>query len=386
MSEPIQLGLIGCGMIVKRHVDSYREIFQRQPDLFEIVAVCDLQRERAQDIAHQIATFQNGRAPNIYTDYEPMLKSESLDAVSVATPHFQHHGPTIAALDSGLHVVVEKPFAITVKAGQAMIAAANQNNRKLACAEPLRRTVSNRTINWAINRAGLIGIPRMLFYQRARYSLGVVVGTPWRHQKILSGGGWVHDGEVHYFDFMRMVFGDVVEVSAKIRNFEPTRYLNTKDLTDPVPSDVEDTAFAIFTFQSGMIGSFVWTHAAIGRGIDIVRAYGGEGCLDNEGVCLKDGTIISMEELQKRFLDGLDKSESERLFPCGMKNASAIAFYDFFDSIRSHRKPEIAGEDALAAQAICEAVYESDALGNSVRMADVISGKLDAYQKEIDEH
>jgi predicted dehydrogenase len=372
-------------MIVDHHVRGYREIYEKVPGLFEVGAVCDLIEDRAVRIAEQIEEFQGFR-PEVYTDHERMLEIEELDAASVATSHFAHHEPTITALERGLHVVVEKPFAVTVKAGLKMIHAAERNNRKLACAEPMRRSLRSRAINWAINERELIGEPRFFFYQRARFNLGVVVGTPWRHNKLMSGGGWVLDGEVHYVDFLRMVFGDVEEVYGKIRNFEPTRYLDLRNLKEPVPSDVEDTAFAILTFRSGTVGSFIWTHAAPGREVNLVRYYGSKGCLDDQGVLTKSGESITMDQLEGEFMKALSGERKERLFPYGMFNPYSISFYDFLDSIRSDGEPEVSGREALAAQAVCEAIYESDACGRAVRVEEVISGEVDEFQRAINEH
>ena len=225
----IRLGLIGCGMIVKHHLIGFEEIIKNDSSLFEITAVCDIQEECARDIARKVPTIQNGRKPTIYSDYEEMLEKESLDAVSVATPHYAHHQPTIDALQSGVHAIVEKPFAITVKAGRKMREASEKSKCILASADPYRRTIESRMINWAINKADLIGVPRFFLHHKLVFNLGVVVGTPWRHSKLNAGGGWVLDGEVHYVDFLNHVFGRIESVYAKTRNFEPTRYLNQKE-------------------------------------------------------------------------------------------------------------------------------------------------------------
>jgi len=389
----IKLALIGCGLIVNnQHVKAYRELMEKDPDLFEIVATCDIREESARNIAEKIASFQKGRSPKIYTDHKRMLEAESLDAVSVATPHFAHHQPTIDALNAGINVVVEKPFAITVKAGRKMNEASDKSKRVLACVEPYRRSPINRMIDWAINKAHLIGNLRFFLYHRVFYNLGVVVGTPWRHQKIQSGGGWVFDGEVHYVDFLHMVFGDVAEVYAQIKNFESTRYLDQKNLANPVPSDVEDTAFAILTFNSGLIGSFIWTVAAVGEPVVNRRYYGSQGSLNHPdarrdaNLRTKSGENIPFDELEKRFMESLSQREKDRLFPLGMMNNYSISFYDFFDSIVNKRPPEITGRDALTAQAICDAILESATVGEAVNVKDVIEGHIDAYQREINEY
>jgi predicted dehydrogenase len=389
----IKIAMIGCGLIVNnQHVEAYKEVMEKAPDLFEIVAVCDLQEGRARKIANQVSKFQKTNRPKIYTDHKQMIEKEALDAVSIATPHFAHHGPTVDALNAGINVLIEKPFAITVKAGQKMIAAADKNKRVLACIEPHRRTPVNRMIDWAINKAHLIGDLRFFLYQRAVYDLGVVVGTPWRHQKIQSGGGWVFDGEVHYVDFLRMVFGDVDEVYAKTKNFEPTRFLDTKAYTNPIPSDVEDTAFAVLTFESGLIGSFVWTHAAVGEPVSIIRYYGSEGSLDQtdskkkQNLRTKNGDSLSLDELQKRFVGSLNENERERIFPLGMTNPYSVSIYDFLDALIKNRSPEIPGRDALAAQAICDAILESDAAGKAVKLRDVMEGRVETFQHDINEY
>jgi predicted dehydrogenase len=389
----IKIALIGCGLIVNRqHIKAYKEVKEKAPDLFEITAICDLEAKRARKIANQVSAFQKTTRPRIYTDHKQMMEKELLDAISIATPHFAHHGPTVDALNAGVNVLIEKPFAITVKAGQKMIAAANKNKRVLACIEPYRRTPVNRMVDWAINKAHLIGDPRFFLYQRVIYNLGVVVGTPWRHQKIQSGGGWVFDGEVHYMDFLHMVFGDVDEVYAKTRNFEPTRYLDTKAYTNPIPSDVEDTAFAVLTFESGVIGSFIWTHAAVGEPVSIKRYYGSEGSLDQtdlktrQNLRTKNGKILSLNELQKRFTESISEKEKEKLFPLGMTNPYSISIYDFLDALTNKRPPEIPGRNALVAQAICDAILESDAAGKAVKVKDVLEGRVETFQHDIDEY
>lgn len=282
--------------------------------------------------------------------------------------------------------MVEKPFAFTIKTGRMMLDAAEKSGKILASAEPVRRSVVNRTMEWAMNKARLIGDLRMFFAEEARYSLGVVVGTPWRHQRIYSGGGWVLDGEVHYMDLLRSFFGDVEKVYAETRNFESTRYLDRKNLQHSVPSDVEDTAICVLTFKSGLIGQFAWTHAAVGKDIRRRVYHGSEGSIDQKGIQFKSGATRDMDELREEYLKTLTPDDKKRLFPHGITNAVALGVYDFLDAVKNNRAPEVTGWDGFAAQAICEAIYESAHCGQAVSVDDVISGKIGAYQADINEH
>ncbi len=384
MSQKLRVALIGCGMMAGNHLNYFREIREKDPEITEIVAMCDVDGERAKNLANKAGDFQS--IPPTYTDLEEMLKNEDIDAVDIVTTHFNHHVSTIACLEAGIHVVVEKPFALSIKAGQMMLDAARKSRKILASAEPARKGVGTRAMEWAMNKAGLIGDLRMFFTQRTLYTLRVVVGTPWRHQRIYSGGGWVIDGEVHYMDVLRSFFGDVEKVYAETRNFEATRYLDADNLRDPVPSDVEDTAISVLTFKNGLIGQFVWTEGAPGKGINHEIYYGSKGSIDGGGIKFKDGSTRSMEELSSDFLNALSPDSKERLFPRGITNAGTLGVYDFLDAIRSNREPEVTGWDGFAAQAICNAIYESAYCGQAVKVDDVISGKIGAYQEDINRH
>jgi len=384
MSQKIRVAFIGCGMMAGNHLNYFREIRDKDPEITEIVAMCDVDGERAKNLANKAGDFQS--IPPTYTDLEKMLKNEDIDAVDIVTTHFNHHVSTIACLEAGIHVVVEKPFALTIKAGQMMLDAAKKSGKILASAEPARKGVGTRAMEWAMNKAHLIGDLRMFFTQRTLYTLRVVVGTPWRHQRIYGGGGWVIDGEVHYMDVLRSFFGDVERVYAETRNFEPTRYLDANNLRDPVPSDVEDTAICVLTFKNGLIGQFVWTEGAPGKGINHEIYYGSKGSIDGGGIQFKDGSALSMEELIGNFLNSLSSDDKERLFPCGITNAGTLGVYDFLDAIRSNREPEVTGWDGFVAQAICDAIYESAYCGQAVKVDDVISKKIGTYQEDINKH
>lgn len=384
MSGKIKFAVVGCGMMAVNHVNSYREIKEKDPEIFEIVAMCDMNFERAEKLANKVGKFQS--VPPIYTDVEKMLKDEKIDAVDIITTHSNHHVSAIACLEAGIHVTVEKPFALTIRAGRKMLDAAKKSGRILASVEPQRRDVTRRTMEWAMNQSHLIGDIRMFFAETVRYSLDVVVGTPWRHQRIYGGGGWIIDGEVHYIDTLRYFFGDVERVYAETRNFEPTRYLDTENLQRPVPSDVEDAAMCILTFKNGVIGQFVWTHAAVGKETRQRIYYGSEGSIDDDGIQLKNGSTRSMDELREEFLNSLSPDAKGKLFPHGITNEITLGIYDFLDAVRNNREPEVTGWDGFAAQGICDAIYESAYCGQAVSVDDVISGEIEAYQADINKH
>ena len=90
------------------------------------------------------------------------------------------------------------------------------------------------------------------------------------------------------------------------------------------------------------------------------------------------------------YLETLGDEEKEKLFPFGFgsvhrQDGFALEIYDFINAIKDHRPPEVDGWTGLKAKAIAIAIYESAWLGEAVNIADVLDGKVNGYQKEIDE-
>ncbi|MDQ0970312.1 putative dehydrogenase [Neobacillus niacini] len=124
MSKKLKIGIIGCGGIAnQKHMPSLAKL----SDLGEMVAFCDVVEERAKNAAQQ---FSTGEA-KVYTNYKELLQDDSIDVVHVLTPNLQHSFITCDALESGKHVMCEKPMAINSKEAQDMIDAANRTGNKL---------------------------------------------------------------------------------------------------------------------------------------------------------------------------------------------------------------------------------------------------------------
>ncbi len=99
-----------------------------------------------------------------------------------------------------------------------------------------------------------------------------------------------------------------------------------------------------------------------------------------------DGTSYSIEKLQQMFIEDISARERNRLFPHGLTNGMAIELWDFVDALAKGRNVEIDAEEGLKSKAISEAIYESGKSGKVVKVADVIRGKVDAYQRDVDRY
>ena len=103
----IKVGIIGTGGISEGHITSYLQM----PDV-EIIAACDLIPTKAESVMHDYHGVKNCRC---YLNHKEMIDNEpELDLVSICTYNTQHAGPAIYALEHGLHVILEKPFTVTL--------------------------------------------------------------------------------------------------------------------------------------------------------------------------------------------------------------------------------------------------------------------------------
>ena len=159
-NKKYRTALIGCGWwggnILQVAMDSGR---------VEVVGLCDVDSRQLQKKVKQVKDG-TGDKPRLYEDYRELLEAEEPDIVICATPDHWHPLITIAAVNAGAHVYVEKPISHTIKEGQAMVQAARANDRKVQVGTHRRVSPHNK---WAIKflkdgRAGDIGMVRLFVH------------------------------------------------------------------------------------------------------------------------------------------------------------------------------------------------------------------------------
>ena len=393
--DKIQLAIVGCGGMARAHLNAYLYLKNLGIDIFDFAAMCDVDQNRAQEFASNAAESQDGVQPNIYVDINEMLDKESLHAADICGPHFLHHTLAILCFEAGLDVIVEKPLAVTMRAGHKMIQSAETHNRILATAEQVRRWVGPRTVEWMINKEKMIGQPRMFFRQGisgATAPKNLLRDEPmvWRKDKLTSGGNGIIDGGVHYVDLLIYFFGEPDEIYAQVENLNQFQF-QTED-GNYAPQTVEDTALITITFKNGVIGQWVNTEAAPGHGTSYNSYHGSIGSIYSRGgypeqpeLQLWDGSKQKKDDLQNAYMGNLSQDEKDRLFPHNITEGVALEVYDFLDAVHTRRRPELDGIDGLKAQAVCNAIYESGWCGESVTFDDVYNDKISSYQDEINE-
>jgi len=374
--EKLNIALIGCGGIANAHVEGYRDLYSRGLRIFELKALCDISINNAKSKARIIQGFQDSK-PTVYSNLDKMLSEESIDAVDLCLPHHIHHTVACQCLDEGLHVIMEKPLAITMRAGKSIIQKAETSGKVLAVAENYRRDPKERAVHWAVGK-GLIGEPRMVLWLAATWG---PKPWGWREDKLIAGGSWVFDGGVHWADLDRYQLGrEAVEVFAMMHTFDSVK--------EGVKVTVDDMTMAMIRYEGGVYSQWLWTRAAPAKPMGMHILYGSKGALSNDGLHLqKKGSVEvkSMMGLLEDMRADLKKEELERFFPAGSTNTFAIELYDFYSAITEGKKPEVDGIDGYRDMAIPLGFYESSVLHKPIKVKDVEELRVEEYQKEINE-
>jgi 1,5-anhydro-D-fructose reductase (1,5-anhydro-D-mannitol-forming) len=410
-TAPVRLGVVGAARILPAHLRGCQALLAAGLANFRITALCARTIDDAatfrlrgegppprppvstnpQDplaAPHMyVSDLHPDTLPVLYGDWRQMLADDVVDAVLILAPVGLHHQIAIACLRAGKHVLAEKPFAITVRAGQAILAEAELQQRIVGVAETVRYTEGNRAANWIMQQR-LIGEPQLW----VSGSIGndwspdkQVARTAWRHRKLDAGGGGTLDIGVHLFHQIQYLMGPVAEVSAIAKTLEPERVLRDEygQVVARVDNEVDDVFLAHLTFANGAIGTVFWSWAGHGEptGLSVGRAiYGTLGCLKDDLLVLDDGLRGDALELYRH---GVDPATRRRHFPAGIRDPFALEMLDFLYAIASGQPMEASGEAGVADLAVSYAVLESSTAKRPVRVSDVLSGSVAGYQEEI---
>jgi predicted dehydrogenase len=216
----------------------------------------------------------------------------------------------------------------------------------------------------------------------------VVADTPWRHQKLLGGGGGSIDIGVHQMHWLRYVVGEIAAVSATARTFEPLRYRRDQHghVVEEVRVDVDDTYLATASFEQGALGQLLWSWGIHGEALEIPGTpalFGSAGSVRNGAVVLDGGRQLSLHD---QFEQSLTGAEREQFFPLGLRDPYAIQQLDWLRAVERGADPETSGREGLRDLACAYAILESSQAGRQVTLREVLDHSVDAYQRAIDEH
>ena len=356
MTKKLKIAIIGAGGIAREaHLPAYQKM-----DNVEIVAICDIKKEKAQKLAEKY------HISRVLEDYRDVFLIPELDAVDICTPNYLHSIIAISALENGLNVFCEKPDAVSVAEVEKMKEAADRsgkvlmvmrNNRFMPISVYLKKYIEN-------GRMGEVYAARC-GWQRRR---GIPGKGGWFTTKEQSGGGPLIDLGVHMIDLTMWLMGNPKPVAASGCTY--TKFADN-DTSDSIHSqfgeknqdgvfDVEDLAMGFIRFENGacMQIEFSWASniEKETRFFELRGTKSGAKWSDSEKLGIYEEAYGSTVD----YIPNVDNGEGPQMH--------AANLIHFVDVVLNGADPLFVPEQGVNMVKILEAIYKSAEEGREIRL------------------
>jgi predicted dehydrogenase len=327
----LRIGIIGCGRVSVMHLVSVQ-----QSGRAELVACCDIKKERADTVAAKYGA-------TAYYDYEKMLDSERLDAVHLCLPHYLHSKVAIAAFERGINVLTEKPMDVDLASAEKAVAKAKEKGVLFGVIFQCRYNNSAVLVKRALQegRLGKILSARSIltwtrpdsYYQE----------SDWKGTWDKEGGGVVIDQAIHSIDLVNWMVDDEVEsVSCSMAN-------RGHEIVK-----VEDSAEGLITYKNG-----------VRYGFYCMNNYGCDEPIEIKLYCEKGKVTFGYDDAYIEYNDGTreEAHQDENTVEYeggkdywGFQHARQIE--QFYKACLGEEALEISGEVALRTHRLIMEIYE----------------------------
>jgi predicted dehydrogenase len=362
VKDKLKIGIIGCGGIAfQKHLPSLAKL----PELNEIVAFCDVSKERAAKAAADFGTHD----AKVYDDYMELLQDKSIDVVHVITPNLHHSSITINALEAGKHVMCEKPMAINSVEAKKMLDASKRTGKKLTVAYQNRFTEESQILYRACREGDLGEIYMAKAHavrRRAVPTWGVFT------DKRLQGGGPLIDIGTHALDLALWFMENYKPKSVTGSVFHKMKDQVEGNLFgpwDPKTFDVEDSAFGFIKMENGATIFLESSWALNTTDVKEAKAslFGVKG-----GVEMKKGSggnselVFNTAKYGKLVELKPNTGSKVAYFEGGFEEPGVLEAKKWLECIIHDTEPVVTAEQAYVVTQILEAIYISAETGKTI--------------------
>ena len=278
--KKIRFAVVGQGHIGKRHA----EMILRNPHS-ELVAVCDIRTPEECKTSYEDIPF--------YSSIDDLLEKEAnLDVLNICTPNGLHAEMAIKAIDRNLHVVIEKPIALTKADAEQIVFKSLAKNRNVFCVMQNRYSPPSVWLK-SVMEQNLLGqlfhVQINCYWNRDdRY----YTRQNWHGDKKLDGGTLFTQFS-HFIDIMYWLFGDIKNISGQFRDF------NHQALTD-----FEDTGIVNFEFVNEGIGTLNYSTAIYNENLESsLTIIGEKGTIKVAGQYMNEVVYCNIENYKMPELE-----------------------------------------------------------------------------------
>lgn len=332
--KKLRVGVVGLG---HQSLEDHIPAILASPDV-ELVGVSDVDKEKLKDFSKENSNIA------VYDDAEKLFGSEKLDFVVIAIPHYLHTDITKKAIEHKIHVLKEKPFAMSLKEGKEIKQLAEKNNVKVSLTLQRRFNPIYSTFFQFIDKIGspFIVDAKYTFYTDAPHE-------GWRGKKEFAGGGCLIDMGYHMTDLLMWYLGLPDSVAAEIS-------CNAKE---NISYDAEDTAKIIFNYSSKCITGSLLVSRVIPPKTEYFDVYGTRGIIH-----------IERGKIERRAPNGevQESLSREHRWPSATQDQ-----LEYFIKVLSGKKDNVTGPDFnFNHLAFIEAAYRSRDEQKFINPADLL--------------
>ncbi len=333
MSSRIKFGIIGCGRIAQRHAEHINK-------KGKLLAVCDIEKEKADAMAGKYNAVA-------YYSVEDMLReSEGIDVVSVCSPNGLHAKHAIAALNSGFHVLCEKPMALSAYDCGEMIKAAERTNKRLFAIKQNRFNPPVEAVKKLLDEGKLGKIYSMqlsCFWNRnPDYYHNSWKGT------LRLDGGTLYTQFSHFIDLLYWMAGDVREVKAIMANYAHQGII-----------EFEDTGVVLLEFYSGAIATINYTVNSFRKNMEgSLTIFGEKGTVKIGGQYLNELEYQQIEGYTIENLPEGNKPNNYGNYQGSMSNHDKV-YDNLIEVLQNNASISTSSFEGLKTVEIIEKIYKS---------------------------
>ena len=343
----MRYALIGCGRIATNHMKAAVN------NQLEISAVCDVVPEHMEVLLakHEL---QNDMSILRYTDYLRMIPEVKPDLVSIATESGIHAEIALFCIDHGVHVIIEKPMAMSISDANEIIQRSEEKHVKVSACHQNRFNIAVQEMRHALEAGRFGRLSHGSIHVRWNRNQGYYDQAPWR-------GTWAQDGGalmnqcIHGIDLLRWTFGgEIEEVYGQTRQ-QFHDYL-----------EAEDVGMAVVKFKNGAIATIEGTTNVYPKNLEeTLYIFGEKGTVKIGGTSTNNIDVWDFaDESEADTKNKGLQEETSNVYG----NGHTSLFADMIDAIQNDRKPYVdayAGRDALE---LVLAIYKSQKEGHAVRL------------------
>jgi predicted dehydrogenase len=343
VTEPTwRAAIVGTGAIANAHA----EAIAAYPEA-ELVAVVDRDPAAAERFAERHGV------PVVFDDLAGLLADERLDVVHICTPPGVHAEQAIAALEAGLHVVVEKPPARSLDELDAMLATAERTGRKLAVVFQQRTGTAAAHVKRLLD-TGELGRPLVATCQTLWYRDDAYFEVPWRGKWATEGGGPTLGHGIHQIDLLAWLLGDWSSVQGQLWRLGRE-------------TETEDVSTAVLGFANGAVASVI-TSAVSPRETSSIR-------IDTERATITVDHLYGHSHEHWRITPAPHVPAAEAggwILPDVEEGSGHVPLVrEVYDALRAGRELPSVAADAARSFELVTAIYSSAATGRQVTPANL---------------